>query len=82
MSIESPRYTIIQRDNKFEIRDYEEYIVAEVDVEADYSDALNTGFRMLAGHIFGSNSARTIIAITSYNVCNFYLIYLAHNQII
>ena len=42
MSIESLKYTIIQRDNKFKIRDYEEYIVAEVDFEGSYNGALNT----------------------------------------
>jgi DNA gyrase inhibitor GyrI len=65
MSIESPKYTLIQREDKFEIRDYEEYIVAEVDVEGSYNSALNTGFRILAGYIFGGNSARTSIAMTA-----------------
>jgi effector-binding domain-containing protein len=65
MSIESPKYKIIERDNKFEIRDYERYIVAEVDVEASYNSALNSGFGILAGYIFGGNSARTSIAMTA-----------------
>jgi hypothetical protein len=65
MSIESPKYKVIQRDNKFEIRDYEEYIVAEVDVEGSYSSALNNGFRILAGYIFGGNSAGASIAMTA-----------------
>jgi len=65
MSIESPRYKVVERDNKFESRDYEQYIVAEVDVEASYNGALNTGFGILAGYIFGGNSARTSIAMTA-----------------
>jgi hypothetical protein len=65
MSVESPKYTVIQGDGKFEIRDYEEYIVAEVDVEGGYNSALYTGFRILAGYIFGGNIARTSIAMTS-----------------
>ncbi len=64
MPIESPKYKVVERDNKFEIRDYSQYIVAEVDVEASYNAALNTGFGILAGYIFGGNSARTSIAMT------------------
>ena len=29
MAIESPRYQTVHKDNKFEIREYEEYILAE-----------------------------------------------------
>lgn len=65
MPIESPKYKVVERDNKFEIRDYSQNIVAEVDVEASYSDALNTGFGILAGYIFGGNSARASIAMTA-----------------
>ena len=65
MSIESPKYKAVERDNKFEIRDYEQYIVAEVDVEASYNGALNTGFGILAGYIFGGNSAQASIAMTA-----------------
>jgi len=65
MSIESPKYKVVERDNKFEIRDYDEYIVAEVDVEASYNGALNVGFEILAGYIFGGNSARASIAMTA-----------------
>ena len=65
MSIESPKYKVVERDNKFEIRDYSKYIAAEVDVEAGYNDALNTGFGILAGYIFGGNSARASIAMTA-----------------
>jgi DNA gyrase inhibitor GyrI len=65
MSIESPKYTVIQREDKFEIRDYEEYIVAEVDVTGSYNSALIKGFRILAGYIFGGNIAQASIAMTS-----------------
>ncbi len=65
MAIESPKYTLVKRDNKFEVRDYGEYIAAEIDVEAGFSDALNTGFGILAGYIFGGNSAGSSIAMTA-----------------
>ncbi len=61
MSIESPRYQTINKDKKFEIREYEEYIVAEVEVDGDFSSALQKGFRILADYIFGGNTSRTHI---------------------
>ena len=52
MAIESPRYKTVQKDNKFEIRDYEEYILAEVEIDGDFGSALQKGFRVLADYIF------------------------------
>ena len=64
MSIESPRYQTINKDNKFEIREYEEYIVAEVEVDGDFSSALQKGFRKLANYIFGGNTSKSHIDMT------------------
>jgi hypothetical protein len=65
MSVESPKYKIVESDGKFEVRDYEKYLVAEVDIEGSYNGALNSGFGILAGYIFGGNSARSSIAMTA-----------------
>jgi hypothetical protein len=64
MAIESPRYRTVRRDKKFEIREYEEYIVAEVEIDGDFSSALQKGFRVLADYIFGGNTSRTRIDMT------------------
>jgi len=64
MAIESPRYRTVHRDKKFEIREYEEYIVAEVEIDGDFSSALQKGFRVLADYIFGGNTSRTRIDMT------------------
>jgi hypothetical protein len=64
MAIESPRYQIVHRDNKFEIREYEEYILAEVEIDGDFSSALQKGFRVLADYIFGGNTSKTNIKMT------------------
>ena len=64
MSIESPRYQTIKRDKKFEIRKYEEYIVAEVEVDGDFSSALQKGFSTLANYIFGGNTSKSHIDMT------------------
>jgi DNA gyrase inhibitor GyrI len=64
MSIESPIYQAINKDNKFEIREYEEYIVAEVEIDGDFSSALRKGFRILANYIFGGNTSKAHINMT------------------
>lgn len=55
MAIEQPRYTVLQRDDNFELRRYEPYIVAEIEVRASFEEAGNTAFRPLANYIFGEN---------------------------
>ena len=64
MAIESPRYETVRKDNKFEIRDYEEYILAEVEIDGDFGSALQKGFRVLADYIFGGNTSRARINMT------------------
>jgi SOUL heme-binding protein len=39
--------------------------VAEVEVEGDMRTALSSGFRQLAGYIFGGNTAKSSIAMTA-----------------
>jgi SOUL heme-binding protein len=62
--IEEPSYTLIEERDGYEIREYASYIVAEVEVDGDMRTALNSGFRQLAGYIFGGNTAKSSIAMT------------------
>lgn len=62
---EQPQYKVIEKIDAIEIREYQPMLMAEVDVEGDRSSATNTGFRVLAGYIFGGNTSRTSIAMTS-----------------
>lgn len=57
MAIESPRYRVVQKDNKFEIREYDDYILAEVEIDCDFGSSLQRGFRVLADYIFGGNTS-------------------------
>ena len=50
MALEEPQYEVIADIDDIEIRRYDPYIVAEVDVPNG-----NSGFRALAGYIFGDN---------------------------
>ena len=64
MAIETPKFEILQKDGKFEIRAYQEYINASVEIESDYQHALGEGFRILADYIFGNNRTKTNIEMT------------------
>ena len=63
--VKEPTYTVLERPAGFELRQYEPYIVAYTDVEGTHSEALNSGFRILAGYIFGGNTKKESIAMTA-----------------
>jgi len=64
--IEKPVYTLVSKNNSFEIRDYESFIVAQTKVKSkDYNDGLNEGFRIVANYIFGDNVSQSKIAMTT-----------------
>lgn len=66
MTIESPRYQLVITDKPYEIRRYEPFITAEVQVSAeDYNEAANRGFSPLANFIFGANIAKQKISMTA-----------------
>lgn len=62
---EEPPHTIVVEDGVFELRQYDDMIVAEVEVTGDMRRAGNSGFRPLAGYIFGDNTARASIDMTA-----------------
>ena len=59
------KYDVLQNEAKFEIRKYQEYVIASVEIDADFRHALNQGFGILADYIFGNNQARTNIEMTA-----------------
>jgi hypothetical protein len=65
MPIETPKYDVLQKDGKFEIRKYQEYVITSVEIDADFRHALSQGFGILADYIFGNNQARTNIEMTA-----------------
>ena len=62
---ESPTYKLERKNENFEIRRYPDYILAQVDVEADYDSAVSIGFSILASYIFGANKGRKSIPMTT-----------------
>ena len=64
-SLEQPDYTIAATYQDMELRAYAPRIQAQVTVEGAREDATNTGFRILAGYIFGGNTGQEKIAMTA-----------------
>ncbi|MGB9979682.1 SOUL family heme-binding protein [Methanobacterium sp.] len=58
-------YTVEQKEGSFEIRKYNDYILAQVDIGASFDKAIRKGFMILAGYIFGGNLKRSKIAMTA-----------------
>jgi hypothetical protein len=65
MAIEQPKYDVQAKDGVFEVRRYHPYTVAEVVVSGDQGEAVQTGFRKLAGYIFGANRSKSKISMTA-----------------
>lgn len=65
MATEEPVFTLVLKDEAFEVRDYVPTIVAEVTVSGSQERAAGEGFRILAGYIFGGNRRRQSIAMTA-----------------
>lgn len=63
---ETPKYSVTKKQNNMEIRQYAGYIQAKVAVdEKRYQTAIEKGFNVLAGYIFGNNISRQKIAMTT-----------------
>ncbi len=64
-NLEEPKYTVLEKRNGYEIRQYESYIIAETEVPAGYQEGLSSGFRVIADYIFGNNTTKSSIAMTA-----------------
>ncbi|MFT5036680.1 MAG: hypothetical protein ACI9VM_000243 [Candidatus Azotimanducaceae bacterium] len=64
-NLEEPSYTVLEKRKGYEVRKYDPYIIAETEVTGSYSDSLNEGFRVIADYIFGNNTSKTSIAMTT-----------------
>ncbi len=63
--VKEPKFSIIDKKIGYEIREYEPYIEARVKVTGEYREAVSSGFRILAGYIFGGNIKKQSIAMTA-----------------
>lgn len=64
MAYEEPRYTVLEENDSFEIRQYEPYLIAVVQVRDDFKEVGNQAFRVLFDYISGQNTKQKKIAMT------------------
>ncbi len=62
---EKQRFSVLHKDGAFEIRRYEPAVMASVEMPGSYNNMSSTGFRELAGYIFGGNEEKVKIAMTA-----------------
>ena len=64
--IEKYKYTVLKEFDDFEVRQYEAAMFSSVKMNAKtYEETSSSGFRVLAGYIFGGNDKNEKIAMTS-----------------
>lgn len=64
-NLETPDYQVIANSGAIEIRQYAPMIVAETTVEGARDKAIERGFRIIAGYIFGNNLSSDKVAMTA-----------------
>ena len=60
-----PEYTVLSQHSGVELRRYEPFIIASTQSSQDGEDGMRSGFRVLAGYIFGGNQERESLAMTA-----------------
>lgn len=62
---EEPSFNVLREQGDIQIRQYNDMLIAETEVAADYDESSSIGFRRLAGFIFGKNSKKQEIKMTA-----------------
>ncbi|MFM8429902.1 MAG: SOUL family heme-binding protein, partial [Holophagaceae bacterium] len=65
MATEEPKYKVVEKVGRVEIRQYEPYLVAQTKVNGSFDQAGNLAFRVLFQYISGANKTQTSIAMTA-----------------
>jgi hypothetical protein len=65
MAVEEAKYTVIEQDGIFELRQYEPYVIAETIVTGDFTEAGNEAFQRLFRYISGNNRKSEKIPMTA-----------------
>lgn len=63
--VKEPTFAVFEKKRGYEIREYAPYIEARIQVTGEYREAMSSGFRILAGYIFGGNTSKRSIAMTA-----------------
>ncbi len=65
MAIEEPSFKILREATDYEIRQYDQILVAQTTVNDDFEESGSRAFRVLADFIFGNNKTQTKVAMTA-----------------
>lgn len=65
VGIEKPKYTVLEKQGRFEVRQYPPQLIAETIVDADFEDAGNIAFKRLYSYISGNNKKKESISMTA-----------------
>ena len=65
MAIEEPSFKILKDTSDYQIRQYDQILVAQTLVNDDFEESGNRAFRVLADFIFGNNKTNTKVAMTA-----------------
>lgn len=65
MAIEEAKYTVVLKEQSFEVREYEPHILAETIVDGEFDNAGNKAFSRLFKYISGNNKSRQKIEMTA-----------------
>ncbi len=68
--VEQTEYTVKNKADGYEVREYAEHIVAQTTVTGSYNEALQAGFRIVARYIFGGNTKKENISMTAPVMAN------------
>jgi DNA gyrase inhibitor GyrI len=64
-TVPEPAHKVVSRNDGYEVREYDGYLVAETTVSGPWKEALNEGFRRLFSYISGNNEGRAKVAMTA-----------------
>jgi hypothetical protein len=60
-----PNYEVVEQDGDYEIRNYTDYVVAEITMDAPFGQATNSAFMPLFAYITGANRSQAKIDMTT-----------------
>jgi SOUL heme-binding protein len=63
--VKEPPFTVVEKEEPYEIRAYAPMIIAEVQMTGERKQAINDGFKVLADYIFGKNDGGAEIKMTA-----------------
>jgi len=64
-NVEEAAYTVVIKDDNFELRDYDPMIIVETTIDDNFEDAGSKAFRRLFAYITGDNVANSEFAMTA-----------------